>query len=278
MAWENRGNKTYYYRKQWIQGSCVSEYVGHGQLAEVIAALEALDRERVELERLAWAEEKAKITGMDRQLDKLCQMIRTITAAALRATGHHQHKGQWRKKRMNDKELAGAEENLKRFNKVLMACNQVNPKPADVKALRQFLKDAPDLARVVNIAEQTVDHLLDEANATVSVKEIMGTRLKLLQEDLGYKKSTPIEQLLIWQVCICWLRLVLFERYYTATANNTTLAKATYYERRLNATQRRFLRVIETLVRVRKLARNTPALQVNIATQGGQQINQIADG
>jgi len=38
---------------------------------------------------------------------------------------------------------------------------------------------------------------------------------------------------------------------------------------------RRYLRAIETLARVRKLARNTPALQVNIATDGGQQVNAI---
>ena len=32
-------------------------------------------------------------------------------------------------------------------------------------------------------------------------------------------------------------------------------------------------RACETLVRVRKLSRNTPALQFNIATSGGQQVN-----
>ena len=43
------------------------------------------------------------------------------------------------------------------------------------------------------------------------------------------------------------------------------------------STQVRFLRAIETLARVRRLARNTPALQINIAREGGQQVNVQGD-
>jgi hypothetical protein len=46
-----------------------------------------------------------------------------------------------------------------------------------------------------------------------------------------------------------------------------------YWEKRLTAAQRRFTRACETLARVRKLSRNTPALQFNIAASGGQQVN-----
>ena len=45
-----------------------------------------------------------------------------------------------------------------------------------------------------------------------------------------------------------------------------------YWEKRLSAAQMRFTRACETLARVRKLSRNTPALQFNIATSGGQQV------
>ena len=46
-----------------------------------------------------------------------------------------------------------------------------------------------------------------------------------------------------------------------------------YWEKRLNAAQRRFTHACMTLSRVRKLSRNTPALQFNIAAAGGQQVN-----
>jgi hypothetical protein len=41
----------------------------------------------------------------------------------------------------------------------------------------------------------------------------------------------------------------------------------------LTTTQHRFLRAIESLTKVRRLARNTPSLQINIAQEGGQQVN-----
>ena len=50
-----------------------------------------------------------------------------------------------------------------------------------------------------------------------------------------------------------------------------------HWERRLSAAQRRYLRACESLARVRKLGRTTPALQLNIATHGGQQVNVVTD-
>lgn len=59
--------------------------------------------------------------------------------------------------------------------------------------------------------------------------------------------------------------------------NDYHLDLGMYCEKRLSAAQRRFTRACETLARVRKLSRNTPALQLNIATSGGQQVN-VANG
>ena len=52
-----------------------------------------------------------------------------------------------------------------------------------------------------------------------------------------------------------------------------TLTMGKYWEGRLSAAQRRHLRAVETLARVRRLLSRIPAVQVNIATQGGQQVN-----
>jgi hypothetical protein len=55
------------------------------------------------------------------------------------------------------------------------------------------------------------------------------------------------------------------------------LARAEYWDGLLSSTQARFLRAIETLARVRRLARNTPALQINIANEGGKLVNVHGD-
>lgn len=60
----------------------------------------------------------------------------------------------------------------------------------------------------------------------------------------------------------------------TFTVDDEANAASPKFSRRLSAAQRRFTRACETLARVRKLSRNTPTLQFNIATNGGQQVKQ----
>lgn len=76
------------------------------------------------------------------------------------------------------------------------------------------------------------------------------------------------------QAALCWLKLSLVELSYSSVMKQSiSLTLGVYWEKRLTSAQRRFTRSCETLARVRKLSRNTPALQVNIAAEGGQQVN-----
>jgi hypothetical protein len=95
-----------------------------------------------------------------------------------------------------------------------------------------------------------------------------------LKEDLGYADALPLEKLLITQAALCWLRLNLLERtHWVKTYENHSTETGLYWDRRLLTAQRRFTRACESLARVRKLSRYAPALQVNIAAEGGQQVN-----
>ena len=103
--------------------------------------------------------------------------------------------------------------------------------------------------------------------------------MEAIHTSLGYDHAPAIEQLLIEQVALCWLRLNVLEVKYTQIRKNTTMEiyQADFIEKQLNYAQRRFTRAIETLARVRKVTRQTLALQVNIATAGGQQVNVLGD-
>ena len=116
--------------------------------------------------------------------------------------------------------------------------------------------------------------LIQNAHATAGLKECWKHRLQVLKKDLGYDGAPMLEQLLIQQTALCWLKLNLVELGYSNTMKQSiTLTLGVYWEKRLSAAQRRFTRACETLARVRKLSRNTPALQFNIAASGGQQVN-----
>jgi len=125
--------------------------------------------------------------------------------------------------------------------------------------------------RADSLAELMV---IENARATTAVKECWKHRLPILKKELGSDGAPLLEQLLIQQAALCWLRLNLVELSYSSVMKQSiTLTLGIYWEKRLSAAQKRFARACETLARVRKLAHTTPALQFNVATNGGQQTN-----
>lgn len=119
--------------------------------------------------------------------------------------------------------------------------------------------------------------VIQNAHATAALKESWKHRLQVLKKDLGSDGAPMLEQLLIQQAALCWLRLTLAEIVYSGVMKGSiTLTLGLYMEKRLTMAQRRFARACETLARVRKLSRNTPALQFNIAAEGGRQVNLVA--
>jgi len=99
MGWESRGSGMYYYRKRRIGGRVVSEYVGGGVVGE-LAALQD-ERERLERAERRQAERRVheEMWMLDRQADEVAELIRALAQGMLLVTGHHTHRGQWRKRR-----------------------------------------------------------------------------------------------------------------------------------------------------------------------------------
>jgi hypothetical protein len=54
MAWESRRRKRYYYVKRWRDGTCTSEYVGRGTVAELRAHVDDMERHTRAMARLDW--------------------------------------------------------------------------------------------------------------------------------------------------------------------------------------------------------------------------------
>jgi hypothetical protein len=96
MAWE-RG---YYYRVRKVNGRVVREYVGTGAVAELIAQMDALERERRQLEALEQRQENDELKALDAELKIVNETANLAARAALLAAGFHQHKrGEWRRRR-----------------------------------------------------------------------------------------------------------------------------------------------------------------------------------
>lgn len=90
-----------------------------------------------------------------------------------------------------------------------------------------------------------------------------------LQHELAGLNPTPLERLLTERIALCWLHVQALEMRSGATMPKQ--AWGDIYEKRLDRANRRFLDAVKALALVRRLA--LPAVQVNIAAAGGQQVN-----
>lgn len=171
------------------------------------------------------------------------------------------------------------EQQAKEFDALLKGVSGKKPKPEAVTAFRAYLDAKPELWRVAgNLTKAAQDNILDalfgEKWQGISLSVKKGMELK--RAELGYNEAPALEQLLIEHLITCWLHLQEVElKYHNVTKESIPLTVGDYWERRLSATQRRYLRACETLARVRRLLR--PTIQVNVAAEGGQQVNIAGD-
>lgn len=99
MGWETRGKQRVYYRKRRIGDSVRSEYVGAGYSAELMAQLDAHERQQAEVCRRAFEEIQRREDAIDRQIDSIGEQLQQLVDATLLVSGYHQHRRQWRKQR-----------------------------------------------------------------------------------------------------------------------------------------------------------------------------------
>lgn len=162
---------------------------------------------------------------------------------------------------------------VKELRALVAQVDKKKPAPDDIATFRRFLDDHPHVWRVSgDLAEQANLGMIAGMNAPQSMKESLKAGLPAMESSLIQPGDGQLEMLIIRQIVGCWLRLSYVE--YVLGRNtvegNLTMAQGNYWEKRASSAQRRYMRAIESLARVRRL--RLPAVQVNI---GAQQVNQV---
>lgn len=75
---------------------------------------------------------------------------------------------------------------------------------------------------------------------------------ELLKREMGYEEASPTERVLIEHAVLCHVRLGMMEHLYSRHVSGR-MDVTEHYEKRLTLAQRRFMRAVETLARVRAL-------------------------
>jgi hypothetical protein len=161
------------------------------------------------------------------------------------------------------------------WESMLKLAGQKNSSAEDVEKLRRQIVSSPATWKLAFDSMASVRSVLIEKMSAGVLRAIMLAEADILAKQLDYDAAPMLERLLIDQILTARLRLIHAEKcfnHHVVDANNT-IAQSEYWNGFLTAAQTRFLRAVETLARVRRLARNTPALQINIAHEGGKQIN-----
>jgi hypothetical protein len=82
------------------RGRVVREYVGGGRVGELVAQLDAIERQKRETDRECARLALEEVEWLDAPLAELDELADLLARAALAAAGYTQHKrGEWRKKR-----------------------------------------------------------------------------------------------------------------------------------------------------------------------------------
>jgi hypothetical protein len=95
MAIVYRNGRAYAYKSIRRNGRVTSEYRGSGDIAMLAALLDAEDQEQRDWERA----ERERLETAERTLCDYFNRVDDLARAALLASGFHQHKRQWRKRR-----------------------------------------------------------------------------------------------------------------------------------------------------------------------------------
>lgn len=99
MGWEVRRGRRYYYHKARVGERVLSIYCGTGPAGQAAANADKAARARRAARRRRACDARARETELDLKLAELEEELAALTAACLYATGHHRHRGEWRRKR-----------------------------------------------------------------------------------------------------------------------------------------------------------------------------------
>jgi len=90
----------YYTRSKKVNGRVVREYVGTGRVAELMAELDALERQQRVCDAATRKVERDDLAALAATVTAAFDRAELIARAALLAAGYRRHKrGEWRKRR-----------------------------------------------------------------------------------------------------------------------------------------------------------------------------------
>jgi len=166
-------------------------------------------------------------------------------------------------------------EKIHEFLDVVGRAYKKKPAKKDLDELREWINKHPELWRVVFdtawlLEDNFINNMVEGKASIIAIKKNM----EEIRKGFDYCGSTILEQMLIDNIIISWLGVQYANtQLITRMGRDERIVILEFWERRVSAAQRRYLRACESLTRIRRLMSLDPRIQINIAANGGQQVN-----
>ncbi len=136
------------------------------------------------------------------------------------------------------------------------------PNPEDLEALSKEMDKNPEpFSGFGNVQKHVFGRVLDAVITSRFQKECTLRYIEEMKSGMGYHTSTFVEKMLIDEIVMRWLRLQSAEASYQSQIidKTHTLEAGIYHEKLVEQAQRRYIRAMETLAKVRKMIGQTQA-------------------
>lgn len=151
------------------------------------------------------------------------------------------------------------------------------PTAEDAAKLRRALQNNEALWRRMSDLRQ-IAHTMLVKKMPVVMAESIPMRLGAMEQELGYAEAPAMERLAIEQIVTGWLYAHVTEIQYAAALQNSSGGESVeHWERRLAEAQRRYLKAMGMLERMRR-SRTPRAVQVNYAEQQVNVVGKVKVG
>jgi hypothetical protein len=272
MPWKQINGTKYYYRHVRKGDKIRSEYIGTGEVADLVAQADQWAIQARRAAAASWRETRNEHEDDDRNQAATYAAIGVVIRRALEAAGFHQHKrGQWRRRRVGN-EIAGQSYPIKpamsdETREVILRV-MVGRDETALPEFRQIMEAEPG---PVIFAANTYLTLMMESSTIAKIagkytflKETLPLLMKAKRDELAGPNATAIERMLAERAVKCWLDLTHWDLRFDRAANLND-GQEDYLDKMRARAERRYLAALRELAQVRKL--NLVAIQVNIDRQ-----------
>ena len=148
------------------------------------------------------------------------------------------------------------------------------PKFDDVTAMRQLLLANPEILPFGwTVHDEVRKGIIDGAQSDGSCKALVLSEVDRWLRELGYDSAPALERIHMDTIATSRLRMVYAEFRLDAAQKSGKHGIIEHYDQMLTSSQTRLNKALESLAKIRLLATRGPVFQVNVATNGGQQVN-----